>query len=353
MTKPYIPNKMKFTEYVDAIFDNSVLTNNGPLVEQLENRLAEFLGVRNLLLVSSGTAAIQLALSALDIKGHVITTPFSFIATLTSIINHKSQPIFVDIDSESLNIDHNKIADAGFESVEAILPTHVFGNPCECCEIENISKQNNLKLIFDASHCFNTKYKGRSLLSFGDVSTLSFHATKIFHTVEGGALVCRDDDVYQKAKAMRNFGFDAFGQIQHVGTNAKMSELHAAMGLCVLDDISLILANYKNAYLNYEARLSGYLSFQKKSVDAHLNHSYAPVLFENEKQCLMVKRALETNNIFARRYFYPSLDTLGFVNSAPQIVSRDVSSRILCLPISSSITDEEQTIICEIVKSAL
>lgn len=353
VTKPYIPNYSKFIKYLDNIFDNSVLTNNGPLVQQLEEKLAVFLGVKNLLLVNNGTVAIQLALAALDVKSHVITTPFSFIATLTPILINKSQPIFADIDPQTFNIDHNKIADLINEGVEAILPVHVFGNPCECREIENLAKENNLKLIFDASHCFNTKHSGRSLLSFGDISTLSFHATKIFHTIEGGALIIRDDDIYQKAKAMRNFGFGKDGQIQEIGINAKMSEFHAAMGLCVLDDIQSILASYKSVFLNYEANLSSFVSFQKETGDSILNYSYAPILLENEEQCLRVKRALESHDIFARRYFYPSLDTLNFVKSPFMEVSRDVSSRILCLPISTHISEHEQSIICKIVRRAL
>jgi dTDP-4-amino-4,6-dideoxygalactose transaminase len=353
ISKPFLPDVTEYKNYVDQIFKSGILTNNGPLVRELEEKLSEFLGVENILLVSNGTLAIQLAFEILEIKGSVITSPFSFIASLTPILANKSQPIFVDINPKTFNLDPEKIPEIIDANVEAILPVHVFGNPCDCIEIERIAKQNKLKVIFDASHAFNVSYKGKNLLNYGDISTISFHATKIFHSIEGGALIIKDKELYEKAKCARNFGFNNQGDIECIGINAKMSEFHAAMGLCSLKEIKKNMQLYKNASIKYREELSGYVEFQEINSNSVINYSYFPILLQNESQCLRVIRSLEENQVFPRRYFHPSLDSLEFVDSKISHFSKEVSEKILCLPMSVYITSQQQVDICNLIKSAL
>lgn len=351
VTKTYLPNKEKYKKYIDEIYENGWLTNNGPLVQKLEKRLAEYLGVKNIVLVSNGTVALEIAYRTLELSGLVITTPFSFVATTSSLMTNQLLPIFADINPASFNLDPKNIEKLITPNTSAILPVHVFGNACEVEEIERIANKHNLKVIYDAAHAFDVKYKDESVLNYGDISTLSFHATKLFHTIEGGALIINDDELAQKARYLINFGIKNAEEIPHLGTNAKMNEFEAAMGLCVLDDIEEIKEKRKLVVENYRKELKGLVQFQEQNKNATENYSYFSVVFKSKEQLLKIQKALNDKQIFPRRYFYPSLDTLEYIE-LKQIckISRDISKRILCVPIYAELEKNIQNEIIKIIK---
>jgi dTDP-4-amino-4,6-dideoxygalactose transaminase len=354
VTKTYLPDKEKYKKYVDKIYENGWVTNNGPLVRELEKKLAEFLGVKNLVLVSNGTVALEIAYRTLAVTEYVITTPFSFVATTSSLVTNGLKPIFADIDPNTLNIDPQNIKKVMTKNTSAIVPVHVFGNGSEVEEIEQIAKDNNLKVIYDAAHAFDVKYKGQSILNYGDISTLSFHATKLFHTIEGGALIINDDKLVQKARYLINFGIENQESIPELGTNAKMNEFEAAMGLALLDDMELLKAKRKKIYERYLRELEGFVQFQKQNHNTTPNFSYFPIILKNKKQTKKVQQGLNDKDIFPRRYFYPSLDTLNYIEPKQYMsISRDVAEHILCLPIYPELTDDEQSIIIKIIKICL
>lgn len=343
VTQTYLPDKNKFKKYVDKIYESGWITNNGAMVNELKYNLEQYLGVKNLLLVSNGTLALQVAYKLLDLKGEVITTPFSFVATTSSLVWEGLKPVFVDIDKETLCINHRDIEQKINENTSAIVPVHVFGNGCEVEGIEEIAKKHNLKVIYDAAHAFGIKYKGESILDYGDVSVVSFHATKLFHTIEGGALIIKDDELYKKAKQIINFGITGPENIKSLGINAKMNEFQAAMGLCVLEDMEDIIEERKSAYEYY---LETFQTNENITIPIHNphcnnNYSYFPVILKSEEVLLKVKNELEINGVFPRRYFYPSLDNLEYVESEYAENSNDISKRILCLPMSSNIKIED------------
>ncbi len=351
VTKSYLPNKDKYKKYIDEIYENGWLTNQGPLVQRLEKRLAKYLGVKNIVLVSNGTIALEIAYRALDLKGEVITTPFSFVATTSSLVTNKLIPIFVDINEKTFNLNPKNIEKKITSRTSAILPVHVFGNACEVEEIKKIANKHNLKVIYDAAHAFDVKYKDKSLLSYGDISTLSFHATKLFHTIEGGALIINDDSLLEKVRYLINFGIKNQEEIPHLGTNAKMNEFEAAMGLCILDDIEDIKTNRKKVVENYKIGLESLVTFQEQNNQASENYSYFPILFKNEEELSKVQKSLNKENIFPRRYFYPSLDTLEYIEPKQECkISRDISKRILCLPIYSELEKDNQDKIIDIIR---
>ena len=351
VTKSYLPNKDKYKKYIDEIYENGWLTNQGPLVQRLEKRLAQYLGVKNIVLVSNGTIALEIAYRALDLKGEVITTPFSFVATTSSLVTNRLTPIFADIDEKTFNLNPKNIEKKITSRTSAILPVHVFGNACEVEQIETIANKHNLKVVYDAAHAFDVKYKDKSVLNYGDISTLSFHATKLFHTIEGGALIINDDSLLEKVRYLINFGIKNQEEIPHLGTNAKMNEFEAAMGLCILDDIEKIKTNRKKVVENYRENLNNIVQFQEQNINASENYSYFPILFKNEEELLKVQKALNEKQIFPRRYFYPSLDTLDYIKPK-QIceISQDISKRILCLPLYVGIEKFSQNKIMEILR---
>lgn len=354
VTKAYLPNKDKYKKYIDEIYENGWLTNNGPLVQRLEKRLAEYLGVKNIVLVSNGTIALEIAYRTLGLNGFVITTPFSFVATTSSLVTNQLLPIFADIDSNTFNLDSKNLEKLITPNTSAILPVHVFGNACEVEEIAKIANEHNLKVIYDAAHAFDVKYKDKSVLNYGNISTLSFHATKLFHSIEGGALVINDDELVQKARYLINFGIKNAEEIPHLGTNAKMNEFEAAMGLCVLDDIEEIKEKRRDILKNYRKELKDLVQFQKQNENATENYSYFPVMFESEEQLLKVQKALNDKQIFPRRYFYPSLDTLEYIEPKQESkISRDISKRILCLPIYTELEKDVVSIIIKTIKGNL
>lgn len=351
ITKTYLPNKQKFLTYVDKIYKNGWVTNNGPLIRELEERLANYLNVKNIVLVANGTIALEIAYRLLKLQDEVITTPFSFVATTSSLVSNGLKPIFADVNAATFNIDPGNIESVISEKTSGIVPVHVFGNICDMEEIKKIATKHNLKVIYDAAHAFGIKYKGECVSIYGDVSTLSFHATKLFHTIEGGALIINDDALVQEARFLINFGIDGPDSVKALGTNAKMNEFEAAMGLCVLDDMEIILAKRKTVYDLYFKSLKDCVLFQNMNTDTTQNYSYFPVVFETEKQTLATQKLLNNNGVFPRRYFNPSLDTLNYLESTQIMpVSRDIASRIMCLPLYPGLTRNLQEKIIDCVK---
>lgn len=354
VTKTYLPDKEKYIKYIDEIYKNGWVTNYSPLVQRLEKRLAEYLGVKNIVLVSNGTVALEIAYRTLGLKGFVITTPFSFVATTSSLVTNQLLPIFSDINEKTLNLNPKNIEQLITPNTSAILPVHVFGNACEVEEIAKIANKNNLKVIYDAAHAFDVKYKDKSILNYGDISTLSFHATKLFHTIEGGALIINDDKLVQKARYLINFGIKNTEEIPHLGTNAKMNEFEAAMGLCILDDIEEIKQKRKIISDFYTNELKDLVQFQEISQNVTQNYSYFPIIFKSEKQLIKVQKTLNDKQIFPRRYFYPSLDTLKYIEPKQKCkISRNISKRILCLPIYPELERNVQNTIIKAIKENL
>ena len=347
VTKAFLPNKEKYKAYVDRIYDSGWLTNNGSLLQELENRLAAYLGVRNIICVANGSLALQLAYKALDLKGEVITSPYSFAATSSTLVWEGLQPIYADIHPTCFNLNPKNIEPLITDKTSAILPVHVFGNPCQVESIQAIAERHNLKVVYDAAHAFDVRYTDKegitqSVLNYGDISTISFHATKLFHTIEGGAVITNDNELAEKIRLLMNFGITSPTTIGLVGTNAKMNEFEAAMGLCVLDEIEKNKIERNRIWQTYQIELAPYVSFQQWNFRSQNNHAYAPVLFGSEEELLKVETALKEKNIFPRRYFYPSLDTCDhFQNECICPVSRDIASRILCLPIYPSLLEQE------------
>ena len=262
VTKPYLPPAKKYKKYIDRIYGSGWITNNGPLYTELSSRLSDYLGVKNFVLVANGTLALNISYKLLNLEKTVITTPFTFVATTSSIVWNGSNVLFSDIDYATFNLDPFHIEDNLSDSCQAIIPVHVFGNACEIDEISKVAIRNNLKVIYDASHAFGVNYKDKSILSYGDISTISFHATKIFHTIEGGGIVIQDDDLFEQAKRIINFGYNSDDDIIDVGINAKMSEFHAAMGLAVLDDIEYIISRRKDISEYYHSSIGTNLNYQ-------------------------------------------------------------------------------------------
>lgn len=352
VTKPYLPSQEKYLRYVSKIYHSNHLTNNGPLVQELEDRLKEYLGVANLMLVSNGTIALNIAYMALGVSGEAITTPFSFVATTSSLSLGGIKPVFADIDKHTFNLSTEQIESCINQNTQAIVPVHVFGNACDVEGIDTIAKKHDLKVIYDAAHAFGVTYKDKSVLNFGDVSTLSFHATKLFHTIEGGAIITTDQDLDEHMRSLINFGLEKDGMIHHLGTNAKMNEFEAAMGLCVLDDMDSIIAKRQELYEGYQLALKDDFMLQVLSADSKRNFSYFPIVCQTEKQLLSIVRALNDQRIYPRRYFYPSLDRLPYVDSS--VVGLEnahfVADRVLCLPLYPGLELADQQRIIEIVK---
>jgi len=342
VTKPFLPPIEDYETLVKGIWQRQWLTNNGPLVNELELQLKQYLDVPHMLYLNNGTVALQLAIKALELKGQVITTPFSFIATTTSIIWETCKPVFVDIDPNTLNIDPAKLEAAITPETSAILATHVYGNPCDIDAIDAIAQKHNLKVIYDAAHCFGTKYKGKSVFAYGDVTATSFHATKLYHTIEGGAVFTQDPDLLKKIAYMRNFGFNGPEDFACVGINGKNSEFHAAMGLVNLKHIDKILAKRKEQFLLYEDLLKrADIRLQTIEKDTIYNYSYFPVILPSEAVLDKIMVEMNGNLIFPRRYFYPALHTLNFVDKYNCDQCLDISRRVLCLPMHYELTTEE------------
>jgi dTDP-4-amino-4,6-dideoxygalactose transaminase len=353
VTKPFLPPLEEYRRYLDHIWQRNWLTNNGPLVNELELKLKEYLQLPHLLFVTNGTIALQLAIKALDLKGEIITTPFSYVATTSSIVWEGCVPVFVDINPNTYNIDPSKIEDAITNKTSAILATHVFGNPCEVEVIEKIASKHHLKVIYDSAHGFGVVHQGKSLYAFGDISTGSFHATKLFHTVEGGAVVTSNPELLKKMAFMRNFGHNGPEDFATVGINGKNSEFHAAMGLAILPDIQNILAERARLVHHYRQQLAGLrVTYQQQAPHTHPNYSYFPILFASEEALLKAERMLNDNWIYPRRYFHPSLNELRYLQRCSQPISESISKRILCLPLFTGLSNEEIDLISRLLLRA-
>lgn len=333
VTRTFLPPFDEFTSILKRAWDKAWITNNGELVLELEEKIAQYLGLEHFLFCSNGTIVLQLALKALDIKKEVITTPFSYVATTNAILWEGCTPVFVDIRRDNFCIDETKIEAAITENTQAILATHVYGYPCNVEAIERIALKYNLKVIYDAAHAFGARYKGKSLIEFGDISTCSFHATKLFQTAEGGGITARNPDIQKKLLLYRSFGHlgdDYFS----VGINAKNSELHAAMGLAVLPYVDELVRKRKEVYECYHAEIRDDVRFSlPEMMDYEPNYSYYPILFDSEETVLKVQQGLNAAGVNTRRYFYPSLNlTPQIENDQPCPISEDIAKRILCLP---------------------
>ena len=354
VTQTFLPSFEEYTAILQRAWDKKWITNNGELLLELEDKLKEYLNVKNLLFTGNGTVVLQMALKALDITKEVITTPFSYVATTNAILWEGCTPVFVDIDPATFCIDADKIEAAITPNTQAILATHVYGLPCDVEKIQAIATRHNLKVIYDGAHAFGCMYKGKSLLSYGDISTCSFHATKIFHTVEGGCIIANNEELNKKLNLYRSFGH--IGDDYYcVGINAKNSEFHAAMGLAVLPRITEIIAKRKSIFHQYDNLLRDSMGIP--GVELHgfeYNFSYYPVIFKDEPTLLITKEILQHNNINTRRYFYPSLNQLPYMNNIKSCpVSEDLSKRVLCLPLFYDLQANQITHIAELVLNTL
>jgi len=343
----------EYVAYLTKIWEGARLTNNGPLLLQLEAELSHYLGVPHVHVTSNGTIALQLAIRALELTGEIITTPFSFVATTSAILWENCSPVFVDVEDRTFCLDADKIEAAITPRTSAILATHVYGYPCDVVKIAAIARRHGLKVIYDGAHAFGTRVAGRSLLSYGDVATCSFHATKLFHTGEGGAVMVHDAALSRKINLLKSFGFVGDDH-QALGINAKNSELHAAMGLCLLPRVAGFIAEREALYRLYRRELAGLpLVFPVRPAHTEYNYAYFPVLFEDEAQMRQVKAVLAEHDVDARRYFFPSLNQLPYCPGAPCPVSESAAARVLCLPFYPQLGPEEVQRIAGLVRLAV
>lgn len=351
VTKPFLPPQREYDAYIHQIFERNWLTNNGPLLNELEIKLKRYLGLRHLLLVSNGTIAIQLAIRALGLGGEIITTPFSYIATTSATVWEGCVPVFVDIEEATLHLDPEKIEEAITPRTSAILATHVYGHACNIEAILEIAARRGLKVIYDAAHCFGSLYHDQSILSYGDISTCSFHATKLFHMTEGGCVTSPDPDLMHRISKMRNFGHHGEYEFEGVGINAKCSEFHAAMGLCNLRYIEAILDKRKALTRIYDQKLEALRVRKPELRDGEQwNFAYYPIIFESEPDLQAARNALSCENIGTRRYFYPLLSGLDYVGKTTALsVAESIVSRVLCLPLYHTLSEEEAKLIARIL----
>ncbi len=359
VTRPFLPPLDEFKPYLDAIWESGVLTNGGQYHKKLEEELCRYLGVKYISLFSNATIALITALQALKINGEVITTPFSFVATSHALRWNNIEPIFVDIEPEYLNIDPARIEEAITSNTKAIMPVHCYGNPCYIDKIEQIAQHYQLKVIYDAAHAFGVKKNGSSILNYGDLSIISFHATKVFNTFEGGAIVCPNLEIKNRIDRLKNFGFEDEVTVNSVGINGKMSEIHAAFGLLQLNYIDQAISERKKIDTFYRQRLSSCsgITLLKIPHSTTLNYSYFPILVNEEyplsRDNLYLK--LKQSNIFSRRYFYPLISQFPMYKNSPSAkqdnlpIATKIGKQILCLPIYPGLTESDQIKICDLI----
>jgi dTDP-4-amino-4,6-dideoxygalactose transaminase len=336
VTKSFLPPIEEYMAQVQRAYNNEWLTNRGELIQELEQKLTDYLELKEskILCMNNGTIPLQIALKLLGNGGEIITTPFSYVATTAAIVWENCTPIFVDIHPEYLTIDETKIEAVITDKTTCILATHVFGNPCNIEEIERIAKKHNIKVIYDAAHCFGVQYKGRSIFEYGDISTCSFHATKLFHTGEGGAIFCKNEELFHKIFYSHNFGHKGPLEFYGLGINGKISELQAAMGLAVFPHLSDIIEYRKKIVYFYDENLN-FEHIQKLKIREHTfwNYSYYPIILDNEEILINLQEILNDYGVFPRRYFYPSLNKLNYLIDSNQVNSETISSKIICLPL--------------------
>jgi dTDP-4-amino-4,6-dideoxygalactose transaminase len=354
VTKAYLPPLSEYEAYLKGIWERGWLTNNGPLVQQLESELSKYLDGTHVQFTGNGTIALQVAIKALELTGEIITTPFSYVATTTAILWENCTPVFVDIEDQTFCIDVNKIEAAITPQTTGILATHVYGYPCNVLVIEQIAQRHGLKVIYDGAHAFGVRLHDRSLLSYGDLTTCSFHATKLFHTVEGGAIVMKEEELARKIWLYKSFGHIGDDYFT-LGVNGKNSEFHAAMGLCNLPRIDGFIEQRRKLALLYRDELAGLPLQFPAPTDPTLeyNYSYFPVLFASEDILLRVKEALAAQNVNTRRYFFPSLNQLPYHTGASCPVSEDASRRVLCLPFYQELQPEQVHLVSQLIRREL
>lgn len=352
VTQPSLAPFEEFAEILKGVWDRKILTHNGPLVQQLESDLEQKLEVEHFTVVNNGTIALQIAIKALELKGEIITTPFTWIATVSAIKWEGCTPIFCDINPKTLNIDYSKIEQLITDKTVAIMPVHVFGTPCDVIEIEKIAKKYNLRVIYDGAHAIGSTINGKSLLSFGDITATSLHATKLLNTGEGGGCITGNMELDKKIKRIRFFGHsDDKTEIVEDGFNGKLTEIHAALGLANLNYYDAVLNDRKAKYLLYKDKLQQVPTITFQDITAgETNYSYFPIIFETEEQLLHIESVLKTNNIVPRRYFYPSVNTFTKVVSyQPCPISEDISKRILCLPLYFDLSESDVIKIIDLI----
>lgn len=360
VTQPYLPPLEEFIPYLQEIWDKKVLTNGGPHHQQLEQALCDYLGVKNISLFTNGTIALVTALQALRITGEVITTPYSFVATAHSLLWNGIKPVFVDVAPNTLNLDPARIEAAITPQTTAIMPVHVYGHPCDVDAIQKIADNYNLKVIYDAAHAFGVKCHCGSVLNHGDLSVLSFHATKVFNTFEGGAIVCPDEKTKQRIDHLKNFGFVDEVTVVAPGINGKMSEFNAALGLLQLKHIDETLARRKEIAATYREQLAGVKGVHclTDAGETQSNHAYFPILVESDYPMSRdaLYQQLKDNNIYGRRYFYPLISDFPMYRGMPSAhrenlpVATNAAQRVLCLPIYPALTRQEQQRVIDIVR---
>lgn len=361
VTQPSLPKLKDLIPYLEKIWDNKIVSNSGPFHNQLEEELCKYLDVPFVSLVSNATLGLITAIKVLNIKGEVITSPYSFLATANSLVWNNIKPVFVDIDPITANLDPKKIEASITPNTTAIMPIHVYGHPCEVDAIEEIAKKNNLRVIYDAAHAFGVKCHCGSILQHGDISVLSFHATKVFNTFEGGAIICKDRSIKKKIDEFKNFGFSSQTTAEQIGINAKMSEFNAALGLLQLKQIDRDIEKRKSIDEKYRKLLKEIpgIRCHIKSKTERSNYSYFPIFVDSKYHTTrdQLYEKLKDNGVFARRYWYP-LITDFFVyqhssNNKEKILinAEKVANTALCLPIYSELKHESIELISNLIKS--
>jgi len=355
VTQPSLPPLEEYVNILTEVWDSGILTHNGPVVQKFERDLSAALSIQNFVAVTNGTIAIQMAIKALALHGEIITTPFSWIATISAIKWEGCTPVFCDIEADTLNIDINKIEALITDKTTAIMPVHVFGNPCNVEAIEALAIKHGLKVIYDAAHAIGSTYDGKSLLEFGDISATSLHGTKLLNTAEGGGCISKDDVLVEKLKRIRFFGHDDRKNISEDGFNGKMTEVHAALGLANLKYYNDVLNDRKEKYRYYKEQLSVLTSVSFQTIKyGETNYSYFPIIFTREENLTRIESALNTVNIFPRRYFYPSLNTYDkVVEYSSMPISESISKRILCLPLYKTLSYKDIDRVIHVIHTGL
>lgn len=360
VTQPFLPPLEEFIPYLNEIWNNKILTNGGPMHQKLEQELCDYLGVNQVALFNNGTNALLTALQALEITGEVITTPYSFVATTHSLLWNNLKPVFVDIDPRTLNLDPTKIEAAITPDTTAIMPVHCYGHPCDVTAIQRIADNHNLKVIYDSAHAFGVQDSGGSILRHGDLSVLSFHATKVFNTFEGGAVICPDEKTKKRIDQLKNFGIMNEVTVADTGLNGKMSEINAAFGLLQLKHIDHTIKQRHEIDAFYRKHLRGVpgISLIDQSPKAVANYSYFPILVNEEHRMSRdeLYQLFKDNNIFARRYFYPLISEFSMYNEMPSakpdnlLVANKAAAQVLCLPIHPTLDSDSQNRIVKIIR---
>ena len=357
VTKPYLPPLKEYTQYLEEIWQSQYITNSGPFHAQLESELCKYLGVKHISLFCNGTIALLVAIKALELKGEVITTPFSFVATAQSIKWNGLDPVFVDIEPEHCNLDPNKIEQAITKKTSAILPVHVYGHPCDTQAIKKIADKYNLRIMYDSAHAFSVKKDNKSILNQGDLSVLSFHATKVFNTFEGGAIISNNQEMKKRIDDLKNFAFQDETTVDGLGINGKMNEAQAAFGLIQLKYIEKNINKREKVSDLYKEKLSDVpgIRFIQKLKNIKYNYSYMPIFIDEKAYGISrdeLYDKLKNNDIFSRRYFYPLITDFPLYEKSKSFDLKNaklVANQILCLPIYPDLTIDDINKICKVI----